>query len=686
MNKFIQFLNREDREARFFLLFILSTVILTYVGNAQPSNSPSKGIAGSYSMVVELGWNLLSLPMQVVDGRKSSIFPSAVSDAFLYRNEYIAEDTLSNGYGFWLKFNSTENIIITGDTLSYKTIYVQPGWNLVGSLTAPIAVSAVKSNPPGIILSDYFYYSSGGGYLSSDTIKPGLGYWVKVNQEGSIILDAASGGPCPGVPIVEYEGQIYNTVQIGGQCWMKENLNVGVMINGNMNGSNNDTIEKYCYNDVRVNCDLYGALYQFQEAMKYSLTPATQGICPPGWHMPTYTEIETLITSVNSDGDALKAIGQGSGEGSGTNLSGFSALLAGLRAFTGEFSNFGEAACFWSSNGDVYSGYYMSLWHNDNSISFYSMIAEYGLSVRCIWHGGAANRPPSVPETPIPENQSTEQPTFMEMSWTCSDIEEDPIMYDIYLDKDNPPTTKVTTDITDAYFIMGGLDESTTYYWKVVAKDDHGNSTAGSVWSFTTGAWGTSCEGIPTVEYEGKVYHTVQIGSRCWLKENLDIGIMIDANLNQTNNSIIEKYCYDNDSSRCKVFGGYYQWDEVMQYSATEGARGICPVGWHIPTYTEFQACSTTVNGDGNALKVVGGGSWYGEGTNSSGFSAVIAGDAYNGSFENLYNLTAFWSSTQGPEPYTDYPYYLSLSYEYSSIGLSYNDKIYGFNVRCVKD
>lgn len=52
--------------------------------------------------------------------------------------------------------------------------------------------------------------------------------------------------PCPEIPTVTYEGKIYNTVKIENQCWIKENLNVGTMINGNQNQSNNGTIEKYC--------------------------------------------------------------------------------------------------------------------------------------------------------------------------------------------------------------------------------------------------------------------------------------------------------------------------------------------------------------------------------------------------------------------------------------------------------
>ena len=677
----------ESNRIKNLLHLLLSSILFVCSGNAQPTAQHNKWILSVDTMKVETGWNLLSLPLIVTDGIKNSLFPTAVSDAFLYQNEYKAKDTLSNGYGFWMKFDSAETFVITGDTIFYDVMEVQPGWNLIGSLTTPAAVNMIRSNPIGIITSDFFYYSSGAGYQSADTIQPGKGYWVKVDQSGSIILDAVTGKTCPAVSAVEYEGKIYNTVQIGGQCWLKENLDVGIMINGIRESSDNDTIEKYCYNDIPANCVTYGGFYQWNEAMIYLLTAATQGICPPGWHIPTYAEIDTLITAVNYDGNALKAVGQGSEDGVGTNTSGFSALLSGIRAYTGDFSDLSNAACFWSSMGDLYSGYYLALWYNDNSISFYSTIAEYGLNVRCIWHVGGANRPPSVPTIQLPGDYAIEQPTVLTLQWMCDDIEGDPITYDIYFGTDNPPATKISSDLSDTYLIVGGLNESITHFWRVIAKDDHDNSTTGPVWSFTTGFWGTSCEGISTVEYAGKMYHTIQIGTQCWLKENLDIGTRINGAQEQTDNGVIEKWCYDDDSINCKIYGALYQWNEAMQYDTLEGTQGICPTGWHLPTYAEFDSLAAAVNEDGNALKAVGQGSWFGTGTNTTGFTGLLAGNSYDGEFTNLYVYTFFWSSTQddyGP-PYLS-AIDLALIGESSAVGRSYDDKLNGLSVRCLKD
>ena len=137
---------------------------------------------------------------------------------------------------------------------------------------------------------------------------------------------------------------------------------------------------------------------------------------------------------------------------------------------------------------------------------------------------------------------------------------------------------------------------------------------------------GSPCLGLPTVTYSGKTYHTVQIGSQCWLRENLDVGVPITSNIDQSDNSIIEKFCYNDDENNCNKYGGLYQWNEAMMYNSKSRAQGICPNGWHIPTNSEFQILLTNENGNGNGLKEVGQGRGKGLGTNASGFSALFSG------------------------------------------------------------
>ncbi len=184
-------------------------------------------------------------------------------------------------------------------------------------------------------------------------------------------------------------GKTITLYLIGNQCWLKENLNVGTQIVHGQWPSNNGTIEKYCYNDLPANCDTYGGLYMWDEAMQYVTTEGAQGICPDGWHMPTEAEVQTLITFVGNDGNALKREDQGSGDGQGTNTSGFSALLTGGKEYSGGYySGLGE----W---GSIYIGkdgscgydcvYTFQVLATSSTINFgEGTMPSWGMSVRCI--------------------------------------------------------------------------------------------------------------------------------------------------------------------------------------------------------------------------------------------------------------------------------------------------------------
>jgi uncharacterized protein (TIGR02145 family) len=346
----------------------------------------ARGPESTYPVQVDSGWNLLSVPASVSNASRAFLFPSAVSPAYVYQPPagYVVQDTLHNGVGLWLKFNSAGTVLIEGGTLLKDMIEVQEGWNIIGGLSVPVLVSVILTDPPGIITSQFFGYSPGGGYQQDTVLQPGLGYWVKVSQAGTMIL-SSSGLPCPGIPTVDYAGKVYNTVLIGSQCWLRENLDVGVMVPGSQDQMNNGSIEKYCYDDDTANCGVYGGLYQWSEAMQYVTTQGATGICPPGWHIPTYTEFQTLISAVGGNGNALKATGQGSGSGAGTNESGFSALLAGNRNIDGSFGWLGRGGVLWSSTlFDAAYADYLYLSYYDPSVLLTSSFMNYGFSVRCL--------------------------------------------------------------------------------------------------------------------------------------------------------------------------------------------------------------------------------------------------------------------------------------------------------------
>ncbi len=196
---------------------------------------------------------------------------------------------------------------------------------------------------------------------------------------------------------------------------------------------------------------------------------------------------------------------------------------------------------------------------------------------------------------------------------------------------------------------------------------------------------GMPCPDIPTVTYGGQTYHTVQIGKQCWFKENLNIGTMIKSTkggYQQKDNGVIEKYCYNNDANNCKKYGGLYEWPEAMEYVKTEGAKGICPSGWHIPTKAEFETLKKYVNNKPEKLVAKGE---KGNPTNETGFSALFAGYRYyyNGGFDDIGDATNIWSSTKYD---TYHAYSVFLFYYFGNVRFDHLSKNLGFSVRCIKD
>ena len=212
---------------------------------------------------------------------------------------------------------------------------------------------------------------------------------------------------------------------------------------------------------------------------------------------------------------------------------------------------------------------------------------------------------------------------------------------------------------------------------------------------------GEPCPGTPTVtDEDGNIYPTVQIGGQCWMKENLRVGTRIDGEFNQISNDTIEKYCYDDDSTNCETYGGLYQWGEMMQYDTTEGTRGICPEGWHLPTddewkilemklgMSESEADTTGWRGtdQGEQLKSTSGWIRNSNGTNSSGFEASPGGRRQysNGAFGSLGYYGYWWSSTV--DSTSTHAKYRNLGNHYIQVGRDDHHNANGFSVRCLMD
>ena len=137
-------------------------------------------------------WNLISVPLQLKSYQTDTLFPSAITPAYAYKGGYVPEDTLVNGIGYWLKFNTAEIISFTGIQYLQDTIPIINGWNLIGSISLPVPANAIGSIPDSLVTSQLFGYNN--GYTVADTVQPGKGYWIKTIQAGKLILSSTDAG------------------------------------------------------------------------------------------------------------------------------------------------------------------------------------------------------------------------------------------------------------------------------------------------------------------------------------------------------------------------------------------------------------------------------------------------------------------------------------------------------------
>ena len=218
--------------------------------------------------------------------------------------------------------------------------------------------------------------------------------------------------PCPST-LTDIDGNTYNTVQIGQQCWMKENLRTTKYADNTpiAQGSEPSTTTAYWYdpNNDASNKYTYGLLYNWPAVMRNASSSNTnpsgvQGICPTGWHVPSDAEWTQLTDYVSSQSEYVcgsantyiaKALASTTGWNGSTetcavgntladnNATGFSALPAG--AYFAMYNYFGDYAYFWSATESwssfAYSRYlysnYAYVYHNGYGKS-------YGFSVRCL--------------------------------------------------------------------------------------------------------------------------------------------------------------------------------------------------------------------------------------------------------------------------------------------------------------
>lgn len=247
-----------------------------------------------------------------------------------------------------------------------------------------------------------------------------------------------------------------------------------------------------------------------------------------------------------------------------------------------------------------------------------------------------------------------------------------------------------------------GLTLNTTYYVRAYATNSQGTAYGNQV-NFTTLNW--QCGDNFIDPRDGQTYTTVQIGTQCWMAENLNIGTRINGGNNQTDNGIIEKYCYNNDEANCDVYGGLYQWDEMMQYTTVLGVQGICPPGWYLPSDEDWTAMTDYVSSQLEYLcnsnttyiaKALAAKTNWTTSTNTcaignnlnannaTNFTALPGGYRYpNGAFYYISYFGSWWSSTEYSSASAWYRY---MDYTNANVSRDDGSEGYGFSVRCLRD
>jgi uncharacterized protein (TIGR02145 family) len=188
-------------------------------------------------------------------------------------------------------------------------------------------------------------------------------------------------------------------------------------------------------------------------------------------------------------------------------------------------------------------------------------------------------------------------------------------------------------------------------------------------------------------------YSVIEIGSQIWMAQNLKVGELISGG-KEMDGQTIKKYCYKNNSDYGTIYGGLYTWRGMMQDAAPGGkVRGICPVGWHIPSMGDWSNLTNYLGETVAGLKIKEAGtSHWKPGTlanNQSGFTALPAGiwDGYSFSLgpDMSFNLqTYFWTSSNDQATGTHFAAQIGDNSE-RVLWITFGNSE-ALSVRCIKD
>ncbi|GJQ64778.1 MAG: hypothetical protein SCALA702_38310 [Melioribacteraceae bacterium] len=182
------------------------------------------GGSGNMSCVdveFDQGWNIMSVPVNPSSAMISGIFPLAETDAFYFDETYVGTEQLQPDLGYWIKFSDAGSVNVCGLETDNMVTLAQ-GWNMVGGNDTVHSVSALTTEPAGLIETPFFTFAN--GYNSVETLEPGKGYWVRTSGAGTLYLNGVSAGKSIELP----ENQLVITDAAGyrSTLYFAENFNM----------------------------------------------------------------------------------------------------------------------------------------------------------------------------------------------------------------------------------------------------------------------------------------------------------------------------------------------------------------------------------------------------------------------------------------------------------------------------
>ncbi len=256
--------------------------------------------------------------------------------------------------------------------------------------------------------------------------------------------------------------------------------------------------------------------------------------------------------------------------------------------------------------------------------------------------------------------------------------------------------------------IIEGLMEDTIYYLRAYATSENGITGYGEELIFKPVF---ICSEDFRDNRDGKIYSSVLIGNICWMKQNLNYGTYVTSSTGQDAFGT-QKFCYDNNSTFCDVYGGMYTWTEIMdgslacngtgetQPECNNHVQGICPIGWHIPSHFEWTTLEKLAGSEpdsfpfnevtkgwlgvdeGNNLKINNPIYWNNEGQNTLTFNGLASG-YYLGVYGYINERCKWWTSTESGK---NNAWHRGLEKGQKSIYRLNINKSFAFSLRCVKN